>query len=146
MRTRLATSRGNRNAPEIGAEQLGVDPVCAPEYLIRPKIAYEHAWEIRDLLELSEFSEREQEVRDHLAARVLDGIGANTAVQFVGGRLQLEKLGAAEEPPLMKELRSLLDDMVPRLDFPELLLEVFDRTGLPADFTHISGAHASKVA
>ncbi|GGQ04737.1 hypothetical protein GCM10010140_38610 [Streptosporangium pseudovulgare] len=31
---------------------------------------YEHAWEIRDLPELSEFSEREQEVRDHLAARV----------------------------------------------------------------------------
>ncbi|MGW4475206.1 hypothetical protein ACWENQ_36540 [Nonomuraea sp. NPDC004354] len=25
--------------------------------------------------------------------RVLDGLGANTAVQFVGGRLQLEKLG-----------------------------------------------------
>jgi TnpA family transposase len=76
-------------------------------------------------------------------ARVLDGLGANTAVQFVGGRLQLEKLGAAEEPSLMKELRSLLDDMLPRLDFPELLLEVFDRTGLPADFTHISGADPS---
>ncbi|MGN9787952.1 Tn3 family transposase [Nonomuraea sp. ZG12] len=75
--------------------------------------------------------------------RVLDGLGANTAVQFVGGRLQLEKLGAAEEPPLMKELRALLDDMLPRLDFPELLLEVFDRTGLPADFTHISGADPS---
>jgi hypothetical protein len=52
------------------AEQLGVDPVCAPEYLTRPKAAYEHAWEIRDLLELSEFSKREQEVRDYLAARV----------------------------------------------------------------------------
>ncbi|MFB4271410.1 Tn3 family transposase [Nonomuraea sp. GTA35] len=76
-------------------------------------------------------------------ARVLDGLGANTVVQFVGGRLQLAKLGAAEEPPLMKELRALLDDMLPRLDFPELLLEVFDRTGLPADFTHISGAEPS---
>jgi TnpA family transposase len=27
-----------------------------------------------------------------------------------------------------------------RVDFPELLLEVFDRTGLASDFTHISGA------
>ncbi|MGV9383421.1 hypothetical protein ACWDRB_46940 [Nonomuraea sp. NPDC003707] len=61
-------------------------------------------------------------------ARVLAGLGANTAVQFVGGRLQMDKLGAAEEPPLMKELRELLDDMLPRPDFPELLLEVFDRT------------------
>ncbi|MGW3347117.1 transposase [Nonomuraea rubra] len=32
---------------------------------------------------------------------------------------------------------------VPRLDFPELLLKVFDRTGLPVDFTHISGADPS---
>jgi hypothetical protein len=55
---------------EFVAEQLGIDPVCAPEYLTRPKTAYEHAWEIRDLLELSEFSKREQEVRDYLAARV----------------------------------------------------------------------------
>ncbi|WP_164903385.1 hypothetical protein [Nonomuraea polychroma] len=41
--------------------------------------------------------------------RVLDGLGGNTAVQFVGGRLQLEKLGPLAEPPLMKELRSLID-------------------------------------
>ncbi|MEZ7129036.1 DUF4158 domain-containing protein [Nonomuraea sp. AD125B] len=55
---------------EFVAEQLGIDPACAPEYLTRPKTAYEHAWEIRDLLELAEFSKREQEVRDYLAARV----------------------------------------------------------------------------
>ncbi|GLW07602.1 hypothetical protein Misp01_27320 [Microtetraspora sp. NBRC 13810] len=67
---------------EFVAEQLGIHAVCAPEYLIgihtvcapgylsRPKTAYEHAWEIRDLLELAEFSKREQEVRDYLAARV----------------------------------------------------------------------------
>jgi hypothetical protein len=72
--------------------------------------------------------------------RVLNGLGANTAVQLTGGKLHVEKLGAAEEPPLMKEFRALIDAMLPRLDFPELLLEVFDRTGLPADFTHISGA------
>ncbi|SFI32751.1 Transposase and inactivated derivatives, TnpA family [Streptosporangium canum] len=46
-------------------------------------------------------------------------------------------------PPLMKELRALVGDMLPRVDFPELLLEVFDRTGLPADFTHVSGAAAA---
>ncbi|PRX45336.1 Tn3 transposase DDE domain-containing protein [Nonomuraea fuscirosea] len=74
--------------------------------------------------------------------RVLDGLGSNTAVQFVGGRLQLERLGPLAEPPLMKELRSLIDGMLPRLDFPELLLEVFDRTGLPADFTHVAGTDA----
>jgi hypothetical protein len=72
--------------------------------------------------------------------RVLDGLGGNTAVQFVGGRLQIEKLGPIDEPPLMTEFRALIGQMLPRVDFPELLLEVFDRTGLAADFTHISGA------
>lgn len=32
----------------------------------------------------------------------------------------------------------------PGLDFPELLLEVFERPGLPADFTHISGADSGR--
>lgn len=30
--------------------------------------------------------------------RVLDGLGGNTSVQFVGGRLQLERLGPLAEP------------------------------------------------
>jgi hypothetical protein len=49
---------------------------------------------------------------------VLDGLGGNTAIQFVGGRLQVEKLGPLPEPPLMKEFRALIDAMLPRLDFP----------------------------
>ncbi|MFC4592545.1 hypothetical protein [Sphaerisporangium corydalis] len=35
--------------------------------------------------------------------RVLDGLGSNTAMHFVGGRLQ--RLGAPAEPPLMKQPR-----------------------------------------
>ncbi|GAB3451230.1 Tn3-like element Tn3 family transposase [Streptomonospora sediminis] len=74
--------------------------------------------------------------------RVLDGLGSNAAVQFDGGRLRIEPLGAAAEPPLMKELRSLVDAMMPRLEFPELLMEVAARTGFDREFTHISGADA----
>jgi len=74
--------------------------------------------------------------------RVLDGLGSNAAVQFDGGRLRIEPLGAAAEPPLMKELRALVDAMMPRLDFPELLMEVAARTGFDREFTHISGADA----
>ena len=72
--------------------------------------------------------------------RVLDGLGTNSAVQFVGGRLQIEELGPRAEPPLITEFRAMIGQMLPRVDFPEPLLEVFDRTGLAADFTHISGA------
>lgn len=46
----------------FAAEQAEVDPACAPDYLARPKTAYEHSSEIRDLLGLPEFSDREQDV------------------------------------------------------------------------------------
>jgi hypothetical protein len=42
---------------EFAAEQVEVDPACAPDYLARPKTADEHSWEIRDLLGLSEFAD-----------------------------------------------------------------------------------------
>ncbi|MBX9387494.1 Tn3 family transposase [Streptomonospora nanhaiensis] len=74
--------------------------------------------------------------------RVLVGLGANTAVQFDSGRLRVEPLEALAEPPLMKEFRALVSAMMPRLDFPELLMEVTGRTGLARDFTHISGGEA----
>ncbi|NYH55352.1 hypothetical protein HNR06_004941 [Nocardiopsis arvandica] len=36
----------------------------------------------------------------------------------------------------------MVDAMMPRLDFPQLLMEVGARTGFPHNFTHISGADA----
>lgn len=94
--------------------------------------------------------ELDSEPAGHLAAlssaleagytRVLDGLGANTAVQFTDGRLRLQPLQAAPEVPLMGEFRALVDVMVPRLDLPDLLMEVAARTGFPSAFTHYSGA------
>ncbi|WP_433471686.1 DUF4158 domain-containing protein [Spirillospora sp. CA-142024] len=57
---------------EFAAEQAEVDQACAPAYLARPKTAYEHAWEIRDLLGLPECADREQEqdVQAFIAGRV----------------------------------------------------------------------------
>ncbi|WP_160166735.1 Tn3 family transposase [Nocardiopsis kunsanensis] len=72
--------------------------------------------------------------------RVLDGLGSNTAIQFTGGRLRLQPLEAAGEPPLMGEFRALVDAMMPRLDLPDLLMEVDARTGFTEAFTHYSGA------
>jgi hypothetical protein len=42
----------------------------------------------------------------------------------------------------MPAFRSLVAGMLPRVDFPELLLEVAELTGLPAAFTHVTGADA----
>lgn len=58
---------------------------------------------------------------------------------MVGGKLKLGKLGKAEEPKLMPPFRHLVNGMLPKVDFPELLLEVAELTGME-EVTHISGA------
>ncbi|TQN31697.1 TnpA family transposase [Haloactinospora alba] len=72
--------------------------------------------------------------------RVLEGLSTNTAVQFDGGKLRMDPLGAGAEPPLMGQFRARVEAMMPRVDFPDLLMEVAARTGFTRDFTHISGA------
>lgn len=57
-------------AVAFAAEQLDVDPVCFPDYTQRQQTAYEHAWEIRDLLDYRDFCSCESEVRRYVAARV----------------------------------------------------------------------------
>jgi len=68
----------------------------------------------------------------------------NAALEVVasGERIQLERLGAVPEPASLTVLRTLVARMLPRVDLPELLLEVHDWTGYLDEFTHISGAGA----
>ena len=56
------------------------------------------------------------------------------------GKLRLERLGPAPEPPELVIVRGEIARMMPRVDFPEVLLEIFTRTGAVDSFTHISGA------
>lgn len=72
--------------------------------------------------------------------QVAAGLPGNTALEVVGGKLKLAKLGKAEEPKLMPPFRQLVNGMLPKVDFPELLLEVAELTGMADSFTHISGA------
>ena len=56
------------------------------------------------------------------------------------GKLWLERLGPAPDPPRPEVVRGEIAQMMPRVDFPEVLLEIFARTGTVDCFTHISGA------
>ena len=56
------------------------------------------------------------------------------------GKLRLERLGPAPDPPELEIVRGEIARMMPRVDFPEALLEIFARTGAVDCFTHISGA------
>ncbi|ESP95709.1 transposase Tn3 family protein (plasmid) [Streptomyces sp. GBA 94-10 4N24] len=67
-------------------------------------------------------------------------------MEVVGGKLKPAKLGKAEEPKLMPPFRQLVNGMLPRVDFPELLLEVAELTGMADAFTHISGADSGMGA
>ncbi len=72
--------------------------------------------------------------------QVAAGLPGNSALEVVGGKLKLARLGKAEEPKLMPPFRQLVNGMLPKVDFPELLLEVAELTGMVDAFTHISGA------
>ncbi|MFF2438822.1 hypothetical protein ACFVU4_32485 [Streptomyces sp. NPDC058107] len=60
----------------------------------------------------------------HVAA----GLPGNAAVQIEGGKLKLAMPGKAAEPRLMPPFCQLVNNMLPRGDFPELLLEAAELT------------------
>jgi len=66
----------------------------------------------------------------------------NTAVRIetVDGRDRpvLTALDRLDEPPSLLALREQVTALLPRIDLPDLLLEVADWTGLPVEFTHVS--------
>ncbi|WP_331739880.1 Tn3 family transposase (plasmid) [Streptomyces goshikiensis] len=74
--------------------------------------------------------------------QVVAGLPGNTALSVKGGKLSLDRLGPAE-PKLIPAFRQLASNMLPKVDFSELLLEVADLTGVTSAFTHIPSAGPS---
>ncbi|WP_137136512.1 Tn3 family transposase [Rhizobium sp. FKY42] len=71
-----------------------------------------------------------------------DRIPMNPAVTVVnttgGPDLSLERLEKIEETPSLIALRAAIDARLPRLDLPELIMEMHARTGFADLFTHAS--------
>jgi hypothetical protein len=72
-----------------------------------------------------------------VAAELAEG---NGQAVIENGRIRLERLGPAPETPGLAHERGEMTRMMPRVDLPEVLLEIFARTGVVDCFTHISGA------
>jgi TnpA family transposase len=72
----------------------------------------------------------------------------NAAVQVDGAELVLSALDKLDEPPSLVALKAAVAARLPRVDLPELLLEMHTRTGFAGGFTHASegGARAGGVA
>ncbi|MGV9776959.1 Tn3 family transposase [Streptosporangium sp. NPDC003464] len=73
----------------------------------------------------------------------LDEAGDDALVRVVTppdghARLSVEKLGALGESPSLKWLRAARQAMLPRIDLPELLLEVHSWTGFLDAYVHLA--------
>jgi TnpA family transposase len=93
------------------------------------------------------------EAGEHLAARaaLLDGtyrevaarVPANSQIVFDDdGRLHFAALEPEPEPASLRQLREAVEAMLPRVDLPEALLEVFSWTGADQAFTSVTGGEA----
>ena len=76
---------------------------------------------------------------DETYRQVVDRLPTNTSVEVVDGRVRLGRLGTEPEPPDMSAIVEAVGAMLPRIDYPDLLLEVDAATGMFGGFTHISG-------
>jgi TnpA family transposase len=90
---------------------------------------------------------------EHLAARaaLLDGtyrevagrLPDNAQITFDDdGRLHFAALEPEPEPASLLDLRAAVNAMLPRVDLPEVLLEVFSWTGADQAFTSVTGGEA----
>jgi len=83
---------------------------------------------------------------DQVYRLVAANIDNNPAVRFetVKGNeeLILTQLDALDEPPSLKALRAAVKAKLPRVDLPEMVLEIATRTGFADGFTHINEGSA----
>lgn len=86
---------------------------------------------------------------DETYRRVAERLPENDAVRFetVGDKteLVLSPLEALEEPPSLIALRNEIKARMPRVDLPEILLEIAARTGCMDAFTHVTERTARAV-
>ncbi|KWX04834.1 transposase [Carbonactinospora thermoautotrophica] len=118
----------------------------------RAKLLDGEAWEQTKPTVLASLGLPEQP-GEHLAARaaLLHGtyrevaarVPANTQIVFDDdGRLHFAALEPEPEPDSLVQLRKAVEAMLPRVDLPEVLLEVFSWTGADQAFTSITGGEA----
>ncbi len=117
----------------------------------RAKLLHGPAWDVvrsqvcRTLGRTETATTELQRLADELDAayqRTATGMSATAAarIERAGGqdRLIVTGLDKVDEPASLVELRGLVDALLPRVDLPELLLEVNAWTGFASQFTHLS--------
>lgn len=82
------------------------------------------------------------DILDATYRRVAENLSHNpdARIERVKGKdeLVISPLGKLEEPPSCKKLRKAVASLLPRVDLPEILLEIHSLTGFADEFTHIN--------
>ncbi|MCX4882258.1 Tn3 family transposase [Streptomyces sp. NBC_00847] len=83
------------------------------------------------------------ELTPPLDREVASRVPANSQIVFDDdGRLHFAALEPEPEPASLRDLREAVEAMLPRVDLPEALLEVFSWTGADQAFTSVTGGEA----
>ena len=84
---------------------------------------------------------------DEAYRRVAQGLPENAAVSVSseGVSLDIARLDRLEEPASLKDLRDILGATIPRVDLPDLLLEIHARTGFADEFDHVAEGSGARV-
>ena len=133
-----------RDAYAVGADKWG-DPRAR---LIEPRLWVRERATVLTALGLPadprEHLTRLAEVLDDAFKQVGAGLAANTAARIKDGKLSLARLDAAPPPEGFQAVHDAVAAMLPRIDYPELLLEVNAHTGFLDAVPHISGSEARR--
>jgi TnpA family transposase len=113
-------------AEDVLASLSLTDPV--ERHLAQRAAALDAAWK--------QMAARLEEAGDDSLIKVV--VSPATSTQPERARLVVEPLGALGETDTLKELRAVCQAMLPRVDLPELLLEVHSWTGFLGAFTHLA--------
>lgn len=98
--------------------------------------------------ELDRLSKRLDLAWHETAQRAPVNEAVSITITDAGTDLSVAPLEKIDEPPSLKALREAVEARLPRVDLPELILEMHARTGFADRFTHASqgGARAGDIA
>jgi TnpA family transposase len=121
---------------------------CNPRAKLLRGLAWEqHKIPVCRALNLSTYFDEElgylSAILEDTYQNVLKRLPKNDAVEIVKNskskdRIKLSRLEKIDEPESLKRLKDKVDNLMPRIDFPELLLEVNSMSSFTQEYTHIS--------